>query len=233
MLGRASVFDERITRKNCRRRMPQTHPGKFHVPDCTRKHDSCFFGPGAPPDTPKRAPAKPKHTPDTPKHAPDAPWQVSHARLHEDARFVLFWPRGAPRHPNASSHTQTRPRHTSPQAHPNTLRHTQTLLVSIAWQVSRARLHEEARFVLFWSWGAPDTPKRAPDTPKHAPDTPKQRFCLRGPHFVAPEQRFGSRGPHFVVPEQRFCSRGPHFVIPEQRFCSRGPPFVIPEQRFC
>ena len=42
-------------------------PGKFHVPDCTRRHDSCFFGPGAPPDTPKRAPDTPKHAPDTPK----------------------------------------------------------------------------------------------------------------------------------------------------------------------
>ena len=31
-----------------------------------------------------------KHAPDTPKHAPDAPWQVARARLHEEARFVLF-----------------------------------------------------------------------------------------------------------------------------------------------
>ena len=87
---------------------PQTHPGKFHEPDCTRRHDSCFFGSGAPPDTPKRAPAIFKHAPDIPKHATDAPWQVSRARLHEEARFVLFWSWGAPRHPNA------------PQTHPNT-----------------------------------------------------------------------------------------------------------------
>ena len=40
---------------------PQTHPGKFHVPDCTRRHDSCFFGPVAPPDTPKRDTHTPTH----------------------------------------------------------------------------------------------------------------------------------------------------------------------------
>ena len=31
------------------------------MPDCTKKHDSCFFGPGAPPpDTPRRVPDTPK-----------------------------------------------------------------------------------------------------------------------------------------------------------------------------
>ena len=80
---------------------PQTHPGKFHVPDYMRRHDSCFFGPA----TPQTHPNTPRTHPNTPK-------------TH---------PRQTQTHPR---HTQTRFRHTqtatnTPKRAPDT--HTLTL----------------------------------------------------------------------------------------------------------
>ena len=112
----------------------QTHPGKFHMPDCMRMHDSCFFGPGVPPDT-QTPPAIPKHAPDTPRprrtqtrsdtpkhfwfrwpdkfHVPDC------TRRHDSCFFGPGAPLDTPkRAPDTPKHAPCAPKHA--QTHPNT-----------------------------------------------------------------------------------------------------------------